>query len=198
MTEQEHQLTEEDIAKLNARNIYTKNDLNIAKTMDFIHDSLVLKVENRKCLRSFFEVRYLPFFKGEVEFTEEDNYVQEWVTIAGSYGNRVDVMNPDGSVAYVVPPLIDTSRFSRNVDNYSHISRRTYDFFQRRGRANQQSSDQFFTEINGGVVSNEDNELLQNEWYKMFSLADGRPLEELKENVGTTETVNNTNVKFSY
>ncbi|WP_257291130.1 hypothetical protein [Endozoicomonas sp. ONNA1] len=67
-------------------------------------DILAIKQDDRRVITlNVFLERYLPVLaKGN---NEQSVDISRWLKVSGSAYHEVDVINPDGSVAFVVPPL---------------------------------------------------------------------------------------------
>lgn len=74
-----------------------------------IFDDLVVKNENSKLPEEIFQGHFLPFFSGQRHASKDDNVIAEWISVAGTPMNEVDIIDRDGEVLFTVPPLMDTN-----------------------------------------------------------------------------------------
>lgn len=73
---------------------------------------LVVNVEKTKMTEDCFKQNFLPFFAGQVNFKDAEtysNFYNNWVQIAGTPMNKVDVIDNANRVIFTVPALIDTN-----------------------------------------------------------------------------------------
>lgn len=91
--------------------IYSQEIENLQKVADEAYDILVAKKENKRIPEDVFTHHFLNFFTGKGEVNPGRNVVAEWVGIAGSVTNAVDVYDKDHpeQTLFTVPPIMDTS-----------------------------------------------------------------------------------------
>lgn len=76
---------------------------------DSIYDSLVGQRDNSQLPEEIFVGYFLPFFSGQRPITDNSQVVAEWISIAGTPMNEVDVISPSGDTIFSVPSLFDTN-----------------------------------------------------------------------------------------
>lgn len=91
----------------------------LAKDAKAFEETLVNKVENAKIPEVFFKEHFLDFFKNynkDTAPTEADTtaYAQ-WLSIAGSEYNEVDVTNEKGETLFATPPLLTKPTINYNA-----------------------------------------------------------------------------------
>lgn len=99
----------------------------IRTSTDSVFDSLVLEVNKAKLPEKVFKDHFLKYFAGEEQVSKDRNIVAEWVGVAGTPMNEVDVVNPAGDVIFTVPALFNTSALTiadkRAVGTFGEIVR---------------------------------------------------------------------------
>lgn len=87
------------------------------KETDDLFDILVIKKENSRLPESIFTGYFLPYFSGQQPITKESHVMAEWISVAGTPMNEVDIIDNEDTVLYTVPSLFDTNII--NVVNQS-------------------------------------------------------------------------------
>ncbi|QXN70511.1 putative glucuronate isomerase [Bacillus phage vB_BspM_AgentSmith] len=89
----------------------------ITSTRDHVFEGLVTNLTVSRIPEELFVNRYLPAFMGN---PLDNNWVVEWISIAGSPASEVDVFNSStGETLYRVPPLMATSNVLLGQDGVS-------------------------------------------------------------------------------
>lgn len=89
----------------------------ITSTRDNVFEGLVTNLVVNKIPEELFFNRYLPAFMGNVT---DNNWVVEWISIAGSPASSVDVFNTStGEIIYRVPPLMASNNVLLGNDGVS-------------------------------------------------------------------------------
>ena len=83
---------------------------------DELFETLV-NVKPNQLPEVYFRTYFLPLFCGEIASENEGPAISNWIGIAGSLSSPVDIIAPDGSVMFQVPPFSDTTA----IDNISKI-----------------------------------------------------------------------------
>ena len=105
-------------------NLEQIDSIQMAKIKDdigSIFDALVVQSYKPKYPERIFVENFLPVFSGERSMSMEA--LNDWIGIAGSVTNEVDIVDPANKVLYSVPALLDTnvidiaSRDSRPLDH---------------------------------------------------------------------------------
>lgn len=97
-------------------------DQEIAESLKSIEDTDVKRIPI-----NVFEEIFLPFITGEVQSTNEQNYIDHWVGLVGQ-SNAAEICDIQGKTLFTVPPFVDTSvidvtresRLSSVMTNYSN------------------------------------------------------------------------------
>lgn len=97
-----------------------------------LFDQLVNKFENNKITEECFKKNFLPFFSGQESLSDvntHSNFYNNWINVAGTPLNEVDVIDNNGNTLFTIPPLLDTNivktlvkpnkTFSAIFDEYS-------------------------------------------------------------------------------
>lgn len=89
----------------------------ITSTRDHVFEGLVTNITVVRIPEELFINRYLPAFMGK---PLDNNWVVEWISIAGSPASEVDVFDSStGEVLYRVPPLLATNNVLLGQDGIS-------------------------------------------------------------------------------
>lgn len=108
------------------RRIATNNE--ISNKSKAIYDALVTNLEVNKLPEYIFLQSFFPYFSGVKPITEKDDVLGQWVSVAGTPMDEVDIIDDKGTVLFRVPPLVDTSIINplrsenNNIGIYAIIS----------------------------------------------------------------------------
>ena len=78
-------------------------------SLDRATTAIVSDISNGRIPEDIFVQYFLPFFAGTIPTDEPTHHMEDWISVAGTPMNRVDVLGEDESVLFTVPPLFDTS-----------------------------------------------------------------------------------------
>ena len=79
--------------------------------IDQIFDSMkIIESEKSRLPEHIFVSYFLPFFIGQRQVDEKNNYPAQWISIAGSPTSEVDVIDSSGTVLYTVPAFFNTKK----------------------------------------------------------------------------------------
>lgn len=89
---------------------YTQEVENLQKVADESYDILVAKKTNPRIPEDVFKHHFLNYFTGHGKVEPSRNIIAEWVSVAGSVTNSVDVFDQTTKeILFTVPPIMDTS-----------------------------------------------------------------------------------------
>ena len=89
------------------------------KETNDLFDILVAKKENSRLPETIFQGYFLPYFSGREPITKDSKIMAEWISIAGTPMNEVDIIDEDDAVLFTVPSLFDTNILNV-VNNAGH------------------------------------------------------------------------------
>lgn len=163
-----------------------ENFINQRKAMEVtrlksIEDSFYLGVvtqykENTALLpESIFVKDFLPYFCGERNVEDNPEFLPMWFAVAGSPTSEVRIINNNREVLFVVPPVIDTTRFDptynkdRNkmsIDDIENMSNQLARTIPARGtRYRDEAWSERMEEMANVDHSSKD---LETRWYNIF------------------------------
>ena len=61
----------------------------------------------------YFRTYFLPLFCGEVSSENENIVISNWIGVAGSLSQPVDIVDPNGLILFQVPPFVDTTAIDK-------------------------------------------------------------------------------------
>lgn len=77
-----------------------------------LHDMLVNRIDKTKITEECFKNNFLPFFSGQAEMKDVNtysNFYNNWIQVAGTPMNEVEVIDNSNNVIFTVPSLLDTN-----------------------------------------------------------------------------------------
>lgn len=89
-------------------------DAEISKIYD---DIIVKNGKNEQIPENVFVDNFLPFFAGKVQDNADLKIMTNWIGVAGSPMNEVDVVDASGKVIFTVPPIYSTNFLSTSARN---------------------------------------------------------------------------------
>ena len=94
-----------------SKKIVEDQTLKLQQEMDSIYDSLVVNAPHNMLPENIFREHFLPFFSVSAEegIGSDNAVLSQWISIAGTPNNEVDVVDGAGQVLFTVPSLFDTS-----------------------------------------------------------------------------------------
>lgn len=100
--------------------VQNKQLSDMAASMDFVHNSLVIQKTKSRLPEDVFKYYFLDYFSGNLgsPTLQNRNVIAEWIGVAGSPMGEVDVFDPQGNVLFTVPALFDTNMLA--VTQSSH------------------------------------------------------------------------------
>ena len=113
--------------------LINQNQLSITKSaIDSIFDMLIVKSEtyNHKLPEDIFINYFLPAFSGEVQL--ESSVMNDWIDVAGSPTNEVDIINTKNEVIFSVPSLFDTNVINTVTKSSAPTLKTIYEGFDMR------------------------------------------------------------------
>lgn len=81
----------------------------ISGSMNSIYDSLVVHAPHGRLPEEIFKERFLPTFAGEAPMVKDSAVIAEWIGVAGTAMNEVDIIDSKGNVLFTVPSIFDTN-----------------------------------------------------------------------------------------
>lgn len=92
----------------------------VTESTDFFYEQLVASNPHGRLPEDIFVAVFLPYFSGQKPIGPDVNVFANWISIAGSPMNEVDIIDPAQRVLFTVPALFDTNIFqiaTRNPGN---------------------------------------------------------------------------------
>lgn len=86
-------------------------DEEIANSLKTIEENEVKRIP-----LNVFEEIFLPFITGQVQSSNEQNYVDHWVGLVGQ-SNTAEICDIQGKTLFTVPPFVDTSIIDTNRES---------------------------------------------------------------------------------
>ncbi len=83
----------------------------VTESTDFFYGQLVASNPHGRLPEDIFVGVFLPYFSGQKAITPDVNIFADWISIAGSPMNEVDILNQAQQVVFSVPALFDTNIF---------------------------------------------------------------------------------------
>lgn len=100
----------------------------LAEKSKALYELLVTNVPAKQLPERIFVESFLPYFSGTKEISNLDQVLVNWVGVAGTPMDEVEIIDEQGKALYRVPPIIDTSIINpmrsenNNVGIYSIIA----------------------------------------------------------------------------
>ena len=82
---------------------------NIRSQTDDFYKELVQQNTNGRLPENIFVGYFLPYFSGQKPIDKSSQVMADWISIAGTPMNEVDILDQSGNTIYTVPSLFDTN-----------------------------------------------------------------------------------------
>ena len=81
----------------------------IAESMEEVYASLVVEQHNAQLPEPILVSHFLPWLLGEVHPSKANPIMTDWISIAGSVTNAVDIIDQGGNVLITIPGILNTT-----------------------------------------------------------------------------------------